>query len=295
MPAADRRSGERTDNAMAHHTQEAFLSELKRRGARSIRRVVFRQNRTRLLSLSRDRTTLNAHACFLAAPPRIMDAVARFVTADPRTASHRRAVQELRTWPGAEAGLRAARARPSRRPPRPTECCASPAQRAFLRELYARLNRSRFGGQLPKDLAIRVSGRMARRLGQVRFDVADASTGAGSGDARQPPARRQAAIRGAAGREARPAAARRSLELSLNADLFMEGNERELVDTLLHEMAHVEAYLSTGHRGHGKPWKEVADRVGCEARACSRHRINRRGRHGALPRRVPRIPPSWAA
>src|SRR5512147_2371694 len=101
---------------MADRTHESFLSELRRRGATSIRRVVFRQNRTRLLSLSRDRATLNAHACFLGAPPDVLDAVARFVTADPRSAAHRRAVAALRDWPGVETGLSAARAhRPARR------------------------------------------------------------------------------------------------------------------------------------------------------------------------------------
>jgi hypothetical protein len=277
---------------MAHHTNESFLSELRRRGARSIQRVAFRHNRTRLLSLSRDRLTLNAHACFLTAPPEVLDAVARFVTADPRGASHRRAVAQLRAWPGAEAGLRAARARAPQRQARPTECCASPAQRAFLRELYARLNRSRFGGHLPRDLPIRVSPRMARRLGQVRFDLQVGSTGAGSEGALAAARRRRPAVRGASGHTASP---RQSLELALNADLFMEGNERELLDTLLHEMAHVEAFLTTGHRGHGLAWKKVAERVGCEARACSRRGIHRRKRWAPLPRRVPRIPAGWAA
>lgn len=276
---------------MTTRTHEGFLAELRRRGATAIRRVVFRHNRTRLLSISRDRVTLNAHICFLAAPPEVLDAVARFVTADPRTAAHRRAVEALRAWPGVEDGLSAARARrPPRRSSRPVDCCASPEQREFLSELYARLNATRFGGRLPADLPLRVSARMARRLGQVRFE---SGTGAAPAEAAR------ASAHGAGNGESLPAQERTPggtagvggiVDLALSADLFVEGNDRELLDTMLHEMAHVEAYLVAGHKGHGGPWKAVARRVGCEPRACTRRRIHRRRRGTPVPGRVPKLP-----
>ncbi len=268
-------------------THQHFLDELRKRGAGSIRRVVFRHNRTRLLSLSRDRVTLNAHICFLDAPPPVLDAVARFVTADPRSAAHRRAVAALRAWPGVEEGLSAARARhPARASTRRIDCCASPEQRAFLRELYARLNAARFGGRLPPDLPIRVSARMARRLGQVRFDTRAGSIGAAAPARSSAPVATRAEPAGA-DRAGAQAGERRVLDLALSADLFVEGNDRELLDTLLHEMAHVEAYLVHGHKGHGRIWKAVAKRVGCEARACTRRRIHRRRRGSPTPARVP--------
>ncbi len=276
---------------MIARTHERFLAELRRRGADSIRRVVFRNNRTRLLSISRDRVTLNVHVCFLSAPADVLDAVARFVTADPRTAAHRRAVAALRAWPGVEDGLSAARARrPARPSSRPIDCCASPEQRAFLRELYARLNASRFGGRLPADLPLRVSARMARRLGQVRFDGGGGGAPVGAGRAAGAGAGNGVDFPGSAAPALAPPAARRIIDLALSADLFVDGNERELLDTMLHEMAHVEAYLVHGHKGHGGPWKAVARRVGCEARACTRRRIHRRRRGAPIPMRVPDLP-----
>ena len=71
-------------------------------------------------------------------------------------------------------------------------------------------------------------------------------------------------------------------ELALNVDLLIEGNEKNLLDTLLHEMAHVEAWVLHGHRGHGAVWRRIAARVGCEVRALSWVRIRRR-KDGDVP------------
>jgi hypothetical protein len=65
-------------------------------------------------------------------------------------------------------------------------------------------------------------------------------------------------------------------ELALNIDLLLPGNEKALLDTMLHEMAHVEAWLVHGHREHGRIWRDVARRVGCEAKACTHMRLKRR-------------------
>ena len=76
---------------MTTQAHEGFLAELRRRGATSVRRVVFRHNRTRLLSISRDRVTLNAHLCFVGAPPDVLErieanrqVVFRYTTPDGR-------------------------------------------------------------------------------------------------------------------------------------------------------------------------------------------------------------------
>ncbi|HET9982467.1 MAG TPA: SprT family zinc-dependent metalloprotease [Longimicrobiales bacterium] len=237
------------------HTEDTFLRELRARSVTGVRRVRFRQNRTRLVSLSRDKRTLNVHVCYRRAPKEILDAIAGFLTLSPRSVRHRWAVTALREWPGAVAGLAAARrSRPPVRP-RADLCCGTPAQLRFLRQLYARLNRERFGGRLPDDVSIRISDRMRRRYGHARLETSSRD--------------------------------RRVLELALNADLFLEGNERELLDTLLHEMAHAEAFLVWGHRGHGAAWKRVAERVGCEPKACTARRIRRRRRGEAPVARVP--------
>jgi len=71
-------------------------------------------------------------------------------------------------------------------------------------------------------------------------------------------------------------------EIALNVHLLLPGNGRALRDTLLHEMAHAEAWLRHGHRGHGRIWQRLAARVGCEPLACSEMRVRRR-RRGTPP------------
>src|SRR5690606_14322713 len=119
-----------------------------------------------------------------------------------------------------------------------------------------RLNAERFGARLPADLPLRLSRRMTRRLGHVRW-------------------------------HRRADGTRIVVELALNPDLFLVGNEAQLRDTLLHEMAHVEAWLEHGSAGHDAVWRRIARRVGCEPRACTRARIRRRARGAPPPARVP--------
>lgn len=240
-----------------------LLDALRVRGVTRIRQVRFKPNRVRLLSVSRDGATLHAHECFRQAPPEIVEAMAAFLHGERGGAAYARAVARVRSWAMAqrdagERTLQAASAR--RRPPRPGACCATPAQRAYLASLYRQLNRSRFGGRLPEELPLRLSSRMSRRLGHVRY-------------------------------HRREDGARVAVELALGVDLLLEGNERQLIDTLLHEMAHVEAWLAHGHRGHGAPWQRIARRVGCEPRACTRAKIARRASRRA---RVTRVPPAPA-
>ncbi len=235
---------------------ETFLAALRERGVRRIRRVRFRDNRHVLLSVSREGSTLNAHECFARAPRSVMDAVATFLKARRGSAEFREAVERIRAWPGGAEAIRAARRRAARR-------AAIRASREAalrdgvpiehhrqLRSLYARLNRSHFRDRLPGSLPLRISRRMERRFGQVQLYV-DRS------------------------------GARSVLELAVNAHLMYPENELELLDTLLHEMAHIEAWLVHGDRGHGEDWRRVAERVGCEAAARTDARIRRRNRRSA--------------
>ena len=209
---------------------DPLLSALRDRGIR-FRQIRYRQNRTVLLSVSRDGLTLNSHVCFRGAPPRIVDAIAVFLQARPGSTAGRLALDVIRGWDGVRDGLASARrARPRRR----RSAAESPTE---LSALFTRFNRDRFGGRLPR-IPLRVSRRMTRSLGTISYHGRGPSRG----------------VR----------------EIALSADLLRSGNEAVLKDTLLHEMAHAEAWLRHGHRGHGPVWRAVAERVGCTPRALIR-------------------------
>lgn len=216
-----------------------------------IRRVRYRQNRSVLLSVSRDGTTLNSHACFREAPPRIIDAIVTVVTAS-RPERHRDALRTLRDWEGTRRGL--ARAR-RRKAPRGAE--VNGTDTAPLRALYRRLNAEKFGGRLP-EVPLRLSRRMTRSLGTIRY--VGGTMGEGSSDS---------------------ASERSVAEIAISVDLLRPSNRAVLEDTLLHEMAHAEAWLRHGHRGHGRLWRDVARRVGCRPRAVNDVRVA--GRNNGAP------------
>jgi hypothetical protein len=229
-----------------------FIEALRVRGVKSVKRVRFKPNRTRLISLSADQRALNVHECFRGAPGDVLDAVADFLRLTAGSASQRRAVDRMRTWCEGQVADADDGAEPVR-----SAHAGSPEQLAFLENAYRRLNEERFAGVLPLDIPIRLSDRMSRRFGHVLYG------------------KRKEDRHGVE-------------EIALNIDLMMEGNERHLLDTLLHEMAHVEAWVVHGHRGHGRPWKLIAERLGCEVNASSCVRIRRR-RTGAGTMRVPEL------
>src|SRR5690606_40288258 len=57
-------------------TPHDFLVELRARGADRVRRVVFRDTRSTIFSLTRYGRVLNLNAAFAAAPPELLDAFA---------------------------------------------------------------------------------------------------------------------------------------------------------------------------------------------------------------------------
>lgn len=236
---------------LAWLTEAEFIEALRKRGVRGIRRVRYRPNRSRLISLSLDQHSLNLHECFRGANDRVIDAIATFLRGSPGTMTHRESVRIMRLW--SEGQL----------PEEPHPAVPVPAQRsagtraqvAFIHAAYRHFNREWFGNRLPPDVNIRLSSRMTRRFGHVEYR------------------------RGRSGE-------RRIVEIALNIDLLLEANERHLVDTLLHEMAHVEAWVVFGHRGHGEPWRRVAQRVCCEVNAASRMRLRRR-RKSEEVKRIP--------
>jgi hypothetical protein len=255
-----RRNGHRHPDqlslALSWLSEEDFLAALKRRGATSLERVRFKPNRTRLVSLSADRKSLNVQASFRAAPGDVIDAIAVFATAPRVNAAYRAAIRRLRVW--WETQTEGFDAQVAANGGRRAACCGTAEQRAFLASAYERLNRLRFGERLPGDIPIRLSSRMSRRFGHVHYG-------------RMPDGRRFVE------------------EIALNVDLMIRGNEKHFLDTLLHEMAHVEAWVLHGHRDHGPLWRCIAERVGCEPNACSAVRIRRRHRRAPQVTSVPRV------
>lgn len=254
MPAASRRArvpDTQLTLPLAWLAEEDVLGLLQARSVSDVVRVRFRDNRSRLISLSADRARLNLHSCFRAAPPDVLEAIVAFAAARGDTLGYRRAIARLRDW-------HAAQVPEPRDAEAPGPCSGTPEQLQLLAHAYRVLNRTHFGGELPDLLPVRLSDRMTRRLGHVQYGRSDSS--------------------------------RTVTEIALNIDLLREGNEAALLDTLLHEMAHAQAWLAHGHRGHGRIWRALARRIGCDARACSDMRIRRRRRGFPPTARVPVLP-----
>jgi hypothetical protein len=255
---------------MRVRSTEEFLRELKARGARRLKTVRFRANRSTIWSLTQDATVLNLHVAYRRAPSGILDAFATIVRGRGyRTAAVKEAAERVRNWRGLDPVMEAVRASHAQRTRRAvrrcaddaqvTHCCATPAQRAYLRALYRYLNQSRFDGLLPKDVPVRLSNRMSTSLGHII------------------PGRDRA--RG-----------RFVVELALNVDLMLEGNGAERMDTLLHEMAHIADWLFDNQYGHGDSWRKWARHAGCRAETKYDRPVVRRRRRTQQITRVPPLP-----
>jgi hypothetical protein len=242
VPTRRPRSG--TDEAqlglpLAWLEPDQLIHALRLRGVNGIERVRYRPNRLRLISLSADHRSLNLHECFRGAPESVLDAIANFLRVPNGSAEQRAAVHVMRRWSEGQVP------EDDGDPPRRRGSAGSPAQQRLLLEAYRRLNAHLFEGKLPDVIPLRLSRRMARRFGHVEYRRTRGTT-------------------------------REIGELAINLGLLIRGNERHFLDTLLHEMAHVEAWVLHGHRGHGAVWRRAARRVGCEVRALSWVRIRRR-------------------
>jgi hypothetical protein len=210
---------------------DPILAAVIRHGCR-IRTIRYRRNRSVLVSVSRDRETLNVHECFRQAPPRVVEAIATFVRAPRHSPDYRRALDAVRSWEGVTEGLARVRRERARR------STASSGDTGGLMRLFDEYNRRHFGGRLPR-VPLRLSRRMTRALGTIGYLEEEG--------------------------------VRRIREIVISADLMLPANAHILRDTLLHEMAHGEAWLWHGHRGHGRIWRRIAQRVGCvpEALTCT--------------------------
>lgn len=228
---------------------DTMLRALVRRGCRKLADIRFKRNRGRIISLSKDGRTLHVHACFQDAPDEIVSAVVTFLKAGQRSYAYRESIRIMRDYFDAHGQKYAPTSAEEedhrvRRDIDRLPCVGNSEQRAFLREAFARYNSGLFGSKLP-TVKLRLSDRMRSRLGHIRYHTTSTEE-------------------------------RIVLELAINIHLMLPGNEAVLLDTLLHEMTHMEAWLMHGERAHGPQWKAIAKRVGCEATACSTQRIRRR-------------------
>jgi len=245
-------------------TAADFLRQIQRRGAKRVRQVRFRDNRSTVWSLTKKGTVLNVHAAYQRATPSLLDAFATVAKEGGiGSAASRRAAERIAAWPALEEGIRAARERHAARRRAgengSTHCCATPRQRAYLQALYRYFNHTRFNGRLPEDVPVRLSARMRSVLGHmVPGEAADGS--------------------------------RYVVEIALNVDLMLAGNGAERADTLLHEMAHIADYMESGNRGHGRSWREWARRVGCRPTTLYDRPVTSRRRRRDQVTRVPPLP-----
>ena len=241
-------------------TSAEFLRDLQRRGASRLTRVSFRRNRSTVWSLTQEGTVLNVHDAYRLSSPELLDAFAVIATeGGVATAQAEAAGRRLYDWSELRSAIDEARSEHESRRGSATSCSATPDQRRYLSVLYDYFNKTRFGDSLPAEVPIRLSTRMTSSLGHML-----------PGEGR--PEERYVA------------------EIALNADLMLEGNGAERVDTLLHEMAHVADYLSSGHRDHGRTWREWALRIGCVPETLYDRPVRRRQRLGEPVTRVPPLP-----
>lgn len=144
------------DDLLAHR-----LTQLGLRGVSDIRTHA---NRTVMVSLTA-RRVLRVHRGYAFAPDRVLAAIVGFL--DPRRSrTERRAAEQVfLTFPVEMYVPRSARTRAAERP--------RPGDLALLHRLYdvhRDFNARYFGGELG-DIAIRLSGRMRVRLGEVSVDL----------------------------------------------------------------------------------------------------------------------------
>jgi len=220
-------------------------------------------------SLTQGGVVLNLHLAYRNAPREVLDHFSTIAREDHRgTMAYRNAAASVRGWEGLQPEMdrirrehRSQRRSASRRRPGPPgsgPCCATEGQREYLRRIYRYLNQERFGGRLPVDVTLRLSNRMKTRIGQMVPGFRDG--------------------------------VRQVVEIALNVDLMLEGNGRERIDTLVHEMAHAAAWLFSGGVDHGPTWRRWARHAGCMETACCTRPIRRRARGERHVTRIPRLP-----
>src|SRR5688500_6155589 len=138
----------------ARFTPETMLRILARRGCRRLEDVRFKNNRGRIISLSKDGRTLHVHVCFQDADDEVLNAIITFLKAGRRSYAYRESIRVMRDYIEAH-GPKYSVSTPEeedhrlKRDMERLPCVGSSEQRAFIREAFARYNAGLFGSKLP--------------------------------------------------------------------------------------------------------------------------------------------------
>jgi len=209
---------------------DRLLDRLRREGLPSLASVTLHHNRTVMVSLGAN-GRLRLHRGYAWAPDEVLAAVAGFLRPGTRRADRAAARAALLAFP-VESFAPSPRP-PVRRPEAPRPGDDGPLAR--LRDLHDELNREHFGGCLAR-IPIRLSGRMRRRLGELRVDRA-------SGTAE---------------------------EIGIARRHLRRDGWPSVRSTLLHEMVHQWQAESAMPVDHGREFRRKAKAVGIEPRAMKR-------------------------
>lgn len=69
------------------------------------------------------------------------------------------------------------------------------------------------------------------------------------------------------------------IELSV---YILNHDEAEILETLLHEIAHAITWREYGHTGHGPAWKAVCRRIGCKPKRCAEKQLTDKYKYTAV-------------
>ena len=156
--------GKRGSVAAGQEQHAVLRDRLNLLGLRDIAYVVTHNNRTVMLSVTRNRV-LRIHQGYAFASDRVLRAIVRFLNPRVPRVLRRAAEREFLAFPVEDHA-----------PPRPRPCAREQARPGDLTtlyrlaELHQQLNAQHFGGTLG-DIPIRLSSRMRTRLGELAVDL----------------------------------------------------------------------------------------------------------------------------
>jgi SprT-like family protein len=207
-------------------TAEALRQRLLALGLPPVPRVLTHRNRAVMVSWFPGRE-LRIHEGYAHAPDSVLSAIIRFLSRRMRREMRLAARHEFLAFPVEDHAPPVARARG-----REATAPQDQALATYFTDLHARLNQEHFAGAL-SPIAIRISRRMKRRLGEIRLDR---RTGA-------------------------------AMEISLSRRHVRRDGYREAEQTLLHEMIHQWQAENGQPVGHGKEFRRRARELGIHPRA----------------------------